>query len=150
MRSLLETILLLKKAPLFEKLRTDELRHVVPVLEPIGWVKGERVFELGDAGDEMFFITRGRIGISLLPGPVPSHLVCELQAGDYFGEMALLDDQPRAATIHVLETTEALKLGREQLNGLLLAYPELAIGMLRALSQRVRGMNSALVEAGQG
>lgn len=147
MRPLLETILLLKKAPLFEMLRTDQLRHVVPVLEPTGWAAGERVFDLGETGDEMYFITRGRVGISLVPGNKPVNLVNQLAAGDYFGEMALLDDQVRSATVHVLEDSEALRLGREQLNGLLLTYPELGIGMLRAMSQRLRGLSMALVEA---
>ena len=61
--------------------------------------------------------------------------------------MDLLDDLPRSATAHVLETAEALSLSRERLQGMLLAYPELGIGMLAALSRRLREANEARVKS---
>ena len=66
------------------------------------------------------------------------------------GDMGLLDDLPRSATAHVLETAEALSLSRERLQGMLLAYPELGIGMLAALSLRLREANEARVQSQQG
>lgn len=147
MRSLLETILLLKKVPYFEQLRTDQLRHVVPVLEPTGWLTGERVFDLGDASAEMYVIVKGRVGVSTHADPTRRDYVIELGAGDCFGEMGILDDQPRSATIHVLEDSEALALAKEKFHGLLLSYPELGIGILRAISRRLRAVSAELAEA---
>lgn len=144
MRSLLETIMLLKKVSFFERLRTDQLRHVVPLLEPAGWNAGERVFDMGEASEEMFIIVRGRIGISIHADPTRLEFITELKDGDCFGEMGILDDTVRSATAHVLEDTEALSLGKEKLNGLLLSYPELGLGVMRALSHRLRKASAEL------
>jgi CRP-like cAMP-binding protein len=147
MRSLLETIMMLKRVPYFEHLRTDQLRHVVPVLEPTGWVAGERVFDLGEASREMYIILRGHIGISLHTDPHRREFITELRDGACFGEMGLLDDQARSATAHVLANTEAYALGKEQLRGLLLSYPELGIGIMQALSRRLREVSAELARA---
>jgi len=139
MQSHYEKILLLKKVPFFELLRTDQLHRIVSILEPAGWAKGESVFEKDDPADSMYLIVSGNIGISL--NGEPDQLVAELGYGDFFGEMGVLDDMARSATAHVLMNTEALMLEKEKLYGLLRAYPELGIGMLKALSRRVRAVN---------
>lgn len=146
MQILIERILLLKRVPFFELLRTDQLRYVAPILEPIAWVAGERVFDLGAPGHEMYIIVKGRVGISLSANPEDKSFVAEIREGDCFGEMGILDDLPRSASAHVLEDTEALALGKEKLHGLLLSYPELGVGMLRALSRRLRLVNNVLRE----
>lgn len=139
-----ERILLLTKVPLFSYLRTDQLSRLEPLLEPVAWPKGERVFEAGDMGLELYIITSGRIGISVDPDPSRQVFINELKAGDCLGEMALIDNEPRSATAHVLEDTQALALEKDRLHGLLMSYPELGIGMLRALSQRLRAMTPKL------
>jgi CRP-like cAMP-binding protein len=141
-----ERILLLTKVPLFSYLRTDQLSRLEPLLEPVAWPKGERVFEAGDMGLELYIITSGRIGISVDPDPGRQVFINELKAGDCLGEMALIDNEPRSATAHVLEDTQALALEKDRLHGLLMSYPELGIGMLRALSQRLRAMTPKLAK----
>jgi len=147
---MLETIMLLKKVSYFELLRTDQLRHVIPLLESTGWVAGERVFDIGDVSEEMYIIVKGRIGISINTDPTQREFITELKYGDCFGEMGILDDQIRSATAHVLEDTEALVLGKEKLHGLLLSYPELGVGVLRAMSRRLRAVSTQLAEARKG
>jgi len=147
MSSILETIMLLKKVSYFELLRTDQLRHVIPLLEPAGWLAGERVFDIGDVSEEMYVIVKGRIGISIDADPTRREFVAEFKYGDCFGEMGILDDQPRSATAHVLEDSEALVLAKEKLHGLLLSYPELGIGVLRAMSRRLRAVSNQLAQA---
>lgn len=141
-----ERVLLLTKVPLFAYLRTDQLSRMAPLLEPVAWPKGERVFDQGDMGLEFYIITSGRIGISVDPDPRRQVFINELKAGDCLGEMALIDNEPRSATAHVLEDTQALALDKERLHGLLMSYPELGIGMLRALSQRLRALTPLLVK----
>ncbi len=148
MQPLFDRILLLKRVPFFALLRTDQLRHIVPKLEPAGWASGERVFEKGDPSDCMYILLSGRVGIVLHDDPESTEYVALLGPGDCFGEMGLLDDLPRSATAHVLETAEALSLSRERLQGMLLAYPELGIGMLAALSLRLREANEARLRSG--
>jgi CRP-like cAMP-binding protein len=141
-----ERVLLLTKVPLFSYLRTDQLSRLVPLLEPVAWPKGERVFDKGDLGLEFYIITAGRIGISVDPDPSRPVFINELKAGDCLGEMALIDNEPRSATAHVLEDTQALALDKEKLHGVLMTYPELGIGMMRALSQRLRAINSSAIK----
>ena len=141
-----ERVLLLTKVPLFACLRTDQLSRLAPLLEPVVWPKGVRVFDMGDIGLELYIITAGRVGISIDPDPSRQVFISELKAGDSLGEMALIDNEPRSATVHVLEDTQALALDNEKFQGLLLSYPELGIGMLRALSQRLRALSHNLVK----
>lgn len=140
MSQLFERVLILTKVPLFAFLRTDQLSRLAPLLEPAAWPKGVRIFDMGDMGLEMYIITSGRIGISVDPDPSRPVFIAELKAGDVLGEMALIDSEPRSATAHVLEDTQALALDNEKLHGLLMSYPELGIGILRALSQRLRAL----------
>jgi CRP-like cAMP-binding protein len=141
-----DRILLLTRVPLFAYLRTDQLSRLAPLLEPVAWPKGARVFEMGDLGLEMYIIISGRIGISVDPDPGKEIFIAELKEGDMLGEMALIDNEPRSATAHVLENTQALALEKERLHGLLMSYPELGVGMMRALSQRLRALNPILAK----
>jgi CRP/FNR family cyclic AMP-dependent transcriptional regulator len=141
----IERILLLKRVPFFELLRTDQLRYIAPILEPVVWIRGERVFLKGDPADALYIIVSGRIGISLPDDANSRDFVATLHDGDCFGEMGVLDDLPRSATAHALQDTEALGLGKDKLHGLLLSYPELGVGMLRAMSRRLRQADAALL-----
>ena len=141
----IERVLLLTKVPLFANLRTDQLSRLAPLLEPVAWPKGVRVFDMGEIGLELYIITSGRIGISVDPDPSRETFISELKAGDSLGEMALIDNERRSATAHVLEDTEALALDNEKFQGLLKSYPELGIGMLSALSQRLRALSAIQV-----
>ncbi len=143
--TLFERIVLLKGVPLFELLQTDQLRHLAAALEPIAWPGKEIIFERGEAGDAMYIIVSGRVGICLGEVPSASDFIAELGPGEFFGDMAILDDQPRSAYAIAIEGTEAYSLSKEKTRGLLLAYPELGTGMLRALSRRLRA-NSELLD----
>lgn len=136
-----ERILLLKRVGIFSRLRTDQLHWVVGAMEPIEWFSGERLFARGDPADAMHMIVRGRVGITFADA---GGFVTELETGGSFGEMSLLDDRPRSASAIALADTTTLALGREALHGLLRSYPELGVGMLRALSLRLRETNLAL------
>ena len=144
MQALFERILLLKRVPFFEMLRTEQLSQVALLLEDIGWVAGEVVFVKGDLGEDMYILSAGRIGISLNQDLSAKDFVAMLGPGECFGEMGLLDDLPRSATAHVLADSAAFVLSKDKLHGLLLSYPELGVGMLRALSRRLRQANNAL------
>lgn len=141
-----ERVLLLAKVPLFAYLRTDQLNRLAPLLEPVAWPKGARVFDMGDMGMEFYIITAGHIGISVDPDTSRQVFINELRTGDCLGEMSLIDNEPRSATAHVLEDTKALALEKEKLHGLLMTYPELGIGMLRALSLRLRSLTARLAK----
>jgi len=91
---------------------------------------------MNDLGDYMYVVTEGLVGISLDTGK--DEYVVKRKPGDCFGEMNLIDDLPRSATAVVLEDTMVLKLDKQKLRGLILSYPELALGMLKTLSLNLR------------
>jgi CRP/FNR family cyclic AMP-dependent transcriptional regulator len=143
--TLFERIVLLKGVPFFELLRTDQLRHLAAALEPVAWPGKEVIFERGEAGDAMYIVVSGKVGISLGETPTFDDFIAELGPGEFFGEMAILDEQPRSASAVSVTGTEAYSLGKDKTRALLLAYPELGTGMLRALSRRLRA-NSQLFD----
>ena len=89
----------------------------------------------------MYILQNGTIGISLASDPHSKRYVATLSAGDCFGEMNLLDDQPRSATAVVLEDTHLLSLEKTRLHGLIIHYPELSLGILKSMSLRLRNAN---------
>lgn len=138
MADLFERILLLKESNAFSKVDTDDLRYVAQALEEEVYFSGDRVFDIGDQGDHLYIVINGKIGISIDPNPAKEEYVAFIGPGEAFGEMNLVDDLPRSATAHVIEDTRALVLEKSQLRGLLLSYPEISIGMMRALSLKIR------------
>jgi CRP-like cAMP-binding protein len=138
MADLFDRILFLKESSIFSKVTTDDLRYVAQALEEDVFFAGERVFDINDQGDHLYIVTEGKIGISIDPDPTRKEFVGFIGPGEAFGEMNLVDDLPRSATAHVIEDTRALTLEKSRLGGLLLSYPEISIGIMRALSLRVR------------
>lgn len=144
MKSFLERLLLLKRSPLFGEVPTEELRMVVEQLSEEACFAGERVFEINDPADQMYIVVDGRIGISLNGEPRPGNFVSVLGPGECFGEMGLLDDGARSASAHVIEDAVLLCLEKDKLRGLMVRHPELAFGLLRALSLRLRAANEMI------
>lgn len=145
MSDLFERLLLLKQSPIFALVSTDELRMVAGALEQEHFFTGDRIFEIGDQGDHLYLLVSGKVGISIDPDPNSRDFIATLGPGDCFGEMNLLDDLPRSATAHVMEDASVLTLEKSRLRGLILNYPEISIGMLRALSMRLRAANRRTV-----
>lgn len=141
MPDLFDRILLLKRSPVFAMVATEDLQHVAKALDEQQYFTDDRVFEVNAQGDHLYILVDGKVGISLDTDSSSRNFIATLGPGDCFGEMNLLDDQPRSATAHVLEDSTVLALDKARLRGLILSYPELSIGMLRSLSLRLREAN---------
>ncbi len=139
MSDLIERILLLKNAPAFNQVKTEDLKAVAQSLEEETYFSGERVFDIGEHGDCMYILLKGKIGIALEKNS--TEYVAELGEGECFGEMNLLDDFPRSASAHVIEDSTLLTLEKSRLRGLIINYPELSLGILKGLSLRLRQAN---------
>ncbi|GMR19903.1 MAG: hypothetical protein BMS9Abin36_0498 [Gammaproteobacteria bacterium] len=133
-----ERVLLLKKAPIFSAVLTEDLRVVAQELREEPCFTGERVFDIHDPSDKAYIIQEGRIGISIHTDPKIKDFIAELGFKECFGEMGLFDDQPRSATAHVLEDGILLAIGKSKLRALVIRYPELSLGIMRSLSLRLR------------
>ena len=97
----------MRKMPMFAPLSLTVLEHLARSLEPVAFAVGERVITQGEAGDSYYLIDSGSVEI-LHDG----HREATLDAGDGFGEIALLSDRPRTATVAVLEPMVGFRLPR--------------------------------------
>ncbi len=144
MSDLFERILLLKQAPIFSKVSTEDLRVVAHELEEEACFIGERVFDINDPSDRMYIIEYGKIGISLETNPGKKEFIVELGAKECFGEMGMFDDKPRSATAYVIEDSGLLALEKSKLRALIINYPELSLGIMGSISSRLRDANLRL------
>lgn len=107
---------------------------------------GQIVFSAGDPGDGFYVVAEGRVAITAVVGQNEPRVLARIGPGDFFGEMAVVDDAPRSATATAEVPTRAFFLGRDQLLGLLEGRPHLALSLLRAFSDRMRMLNQKYVD----
>jgi CRP/FNR family transcriptional regulator/CRP/FNR family cyclic AMP-dependent transcriptional regulator len=105
---------------------------------------GQIVFHMGDPGGLLYIITSGKVKITHANPDGQEALLAILGPGDYFGELALLDDSPRSATAEALEPAEMLTLHRDSFTRFLTSNPTFAHHVLYTLSKRIRHLNSQL------
>ncbi|MEP7132116.1 MAG: cyclic nucleotide-binding domain-containing protein [Acidobacteriota bacterium] len=98
---------------------------------------GETILREGDTGREMYIVEQGRVEV-VHGAPGSERQLGVLEAGDFFGEMAILDDQPRGATVRALTACRLLRIDEATFDRMLREYPEIAVRMLRKLSARLR------------
>ena len=133
---------------MFKGRKDSTLATLEAAMETRHFKAGEPLFSLGDQGDELFLVRRGAIRI-LLPlkdGP-PRHLATFNQ-GNFFGEMAFLDGEPRSANAVAHTDTDLFVLSRAQFETLAMVHKKLAIGLLTGLAStlaiRLRYSNAEL------
>jgi long-chain acyl-CoA synthetase len=104
------TAALIEQVPFFKNAGSDFLRDIIPRLDARVFAPGNVVVHEGDVGDEMYFLTKGQVAV--LRGDPPEQLTV-LPPGSFFGELAILRDAPRAATIRAVSDVEVYALRRD-------------------------------------
>ena len=107
---------------------------------------GEVIFAAGDVGDGLYVIESGRVQIAAPVDSTESRPLASIGPGDFFGEMAVLDDAPRSATATAEIDTKAICLSRDELLQLLKRHPELALDLVREFSARMRAVNKKYLD----
>jgi len=138
----------LRKVALFESLVPEHLKLIAGIVEEITFTPSTVIFKDGDAADRFFFIVSGKVRISKqIPG-VGEEALAILESGDYFGEMALIDDSPRSADAITNTTVVVGSIARATFEDLLFMNKDLAYDMLwtfvRTLSARLRETNEKM------
>jgi len=105
--------------------------------------EGEYVFHEGDLGTEMFIIHEGKIEI-LNKMNDEEVAIAVLEKGDFFGEMSILEDMPRAASARALTPAKVLQINGSTFDQMLKDNPEVAVRMMRKLSRRLRETDELL------
>src|SRR5689334_15315078 len=104
------------------------------------------IFKEGDAGDGMYVVRSGGVQISALVGQGERKPLARLKPGDYFGEMAIIDNEPRSASATAEGETSVYYLPRELVLQLLERSPLLAVRLIQEFSHRMREFNKHYID----
>lgn len=139
---------ILKKVALFEGLTQGQLAKIAALGEELKAPGSSHIFKEGDAGDCMFIIAEGKVRISKMVPGIGEEALAILEPGQYFGEMALIEEGPRSADAIAHTTCRLFAIEREKLDQLLFTDKELAFVLLwtfvRTLSARLRETNDKI------
>jgi signal transduction histidine kinase len=131
----------LEAVELFCGLNRKELADLRAISRGENFVAGSQIFHEGDRGDGLYVITSGSVQIAHVVGAEVRHVFSTLGAGEIFGEMAVIEDQPRSATALAAADTRVYFFSREEMRMLLQNSPGLAFNMLHMVSHRLREFN---------
>ena len=134
----------LRHVPLFESLDNETARELCELLESLDCKTGAVLFRAGDEGDAMYLIEEGKVRICMRAKDGHEVTLTELERGDFFGEMALLDGKRRSADARVAEDARLAVLSREHFLSFMRSNPNVALEMLTAFANRLRHTDELL------
>ena len=120
-----ETMMALKRTALFAEMKNSELIEFQRLIRQRFFKQNEAIFWQGEPGVALYIIKKGMVGIYNIKADRSKDQLAELRAGDFFGELALLDESPRSATCISIEKSEIIALFRHDLFNLLGRKPRL-------------------------
>jgi uncharacterized membrane protein len=129
---------LLAAVPLFERFNDDERALLAEALEEETFEAGQLVFKRGDAGGAIFIVASGEVEIFIEDSTGERSVFETAKAGDFFGELSLLDGESRSASALSLAPTRALKVDRADLELLFKSHPTAAMDVLAVIGRRLR------------
>lgn len=134
----------LRQVPMFRDIDPARLKLLAFTSERVQFADGQRFFSQGDASDAAYVILDGRAQV-LLNTPGGEITVAELSDNALVGEMGILSDSPRSATIMAAEPTTALRIDKRVFLELLAQFPQMSLAVMRELAQRLERTNAQLV-----
>lgn len=131
---------------LFAALSQDDLEALHQAGTEKACRDGDLIFKEGDPGDGMYLVLEGKVRIAAVVGECGQKALAHVQAGDFFGEMAVLDSEPRSANAIAEGETRLLFLPREELLAFLETSPRAAVNLVKEFSRRMRDFNKRFVQ----
>ena len=137
---------LLRKIPLFASIDTGKLKLLAFTSERLTYPAGAVLLNEGDRGDSAYLILSGQVSVAVnsVNGPL---VVATITQNNIVGEMALLGDMPRTATIAAIEPVETLRIKKDQFFQLLKDLPQMTLEIMRELAVRLNHANKELAAA---
>jgi CRP-like cAMP-binding protein len=129
------TVAQLRDAPLFAGLDAEAVAAAMETFEEVHFLPGHRIVVEGLRGSEFYLIVAGRASVL-----VDSWRVADLHPGDFFGEIAVLGDGLRSASVRAETPLHCVVLPNGRLEQLLLDQPRLGVNLLRALAARLQNV----------
>ena len=132
---------LLRQVPLFSGLHEEDIQSLIGAVTRRKYPRDAVIFFESDPGDAMFMIIAGRVKVTILSDDGREIILSILSDRDFFGEMALLDNEPRSATAIAVQDTEVAVIHQKDFLSIVEKRPRVAINLLSALSDRLRKAN---------
>lgn len=136
MISTVEKVLFLKGVDLFKTIAAEELSDIAQITDEVEYAPQETIFKEGDQGEAMYLIVDGKVKVHS-----GERLFAELGPSQCFGEMSILDAEPRSASVTALSELTLLKIQREDFGEILAEKPEISGGIIKVLTRRLREAN---------
>jgi len=141
-----EEVELLKGVPIFSKVEPAKLKLLAFTSERMNFAAGQEVCHQGDPGDAMYVILGGVADV-LIDKEGGQFAIAELQKNGFFGEIAILCDVPRTATIKARDPLSTLKISKDMFYRLVAEFPQMAVEVMRELAHRLEDTNQKLQAA---
>lgn len=143
----LQRLQLLRRVWLFSSLDDGELASIAAVTREVNCRKGEVLVRQGDSSGDLFSVVQGRLKVASVVGEGEEVLLSVVGPGDVFGEIALLDDEPRSASVVAAEPCRLLVVPRAAFRLLLHELPTLALRLLQIMARHVRRLSARTEDA---
>lgn len=131
----------LSLVPLFRQLDTSELEHLAELVEQVPVKAGETIFHEHDPGDALYVVDSGAVRIWVRDEDVQEVTLSELKPGDFFGELAVLDNGERSSNATAIVDSALHRLRSEVFSEFLLQHPSIAVDVIREIGARMRQTN---------
>ena len=145
--SIMDRILFLKRVRLFSTLPPAELKQVAAIALEQYYLTGEVITRQGEPGDEMYIIVSGQVRVVAGADPRSATELARRGPGDYVGEMAIISQEPRMASLISEGDTRLLCIERTQFEAILRERPEAGLAVMRMLIARIKEIQT--VSSGQ-
>ncbi len=144
--TLQDDVELLRNIPLFAKIEPSKLKLLAFTAQRLTYNAGDSLFHQGDEGDAAYIIVDGDADV-LVDSPTGPITVATVGKNDFVGEIAILCDVPRTATITAKTTLTAMRISKELFFQLVSQFPQMSIEIMRELAHRLEVTTRRLQEA---
>jgi uncharacterized membrane protein len=131
----------LSRIPLFQKLSPEELQQLAEEVDQVKFDDDETIFNEQDKGDALYVVESGSVRIWVLDEDVKPVTLKELQSGEFFGELAVLDRGPRSTNATAVGETTLHRLSSDDFQKFLIGHPDVAIDIICEIGARMRQTN---------
>ena len=134
-----ERVLFLREVPIFRLLEPEDLEQIADLAGERLHLAGDYVCREGELGDELFVLVEGEVEVSKQVEGV-SRVLRTLRSGEHLGELAILREQPRSASVRARLDTRTLVLNGDALRSILEDRPQVSLAMLASLAERMSSL----------
>jgi CRP/FNR family transcriptional regulator, cyclic AMP receptor protein len=144
--SLKEEYEVLRRVPFFAEIEPSKLKLLAFMSERVAFDPGMRLFRQGDPGDAAYLIIAGEAEV-IAETPAGPLVLATLGAHEIVGEMAILGNVPRAATVRAKDRLITLRISKEPFMRMVREFPSMAVAMMQELAERLAATNNQLSAA---